>query len=126
MATYYQWKCESCSYMVETDGPHEFYIDSHGQRQRYGHPLPRSDEAEKAGVSGLTTVAYCPVCDEVHEVVIEQFDPPRNFITCWLGAHNLIEPACPECGNTLLDELPDVPCPRCASGKFTGGVVKVT
>ena len=125
MATYYQWKCESCGYMVETNGPHEFYIDSLGRRQRLGHPLPRSDEAEKAGVADLTTVAYCPVCDEVNEVVIEQFDPPRNFIACWLGSHNLIVPTCPECGSTLLNELRDVPCPRCANGKFTGGVVKI-
>jgi hypothetical protein len=126
MATYYQWKCESCSYMVETNGPHEFYIASHGQRQRYGHPLPRSKEAEEAGVAGLTVVAYCPVCDEAHEVVIEEFDPPRNFITCWLGAHNLIEPTCPECGSTILTELPGLPCPRCPNGVFAGRVVKYT
>ena len=126
MATYCEWKCESCGYVVETNGPHEFYIDAQGHRQRYGHPVPRSAEAEQAGVSGLTTVAYCPVCDELHEVVIEEFAPPRNFITCWLGAHNLIEPTCPECGSILLEALPDVPCPRCPNGKFTGGVVKVT
>jgi len=112
--------------MVETNGPHEFYVDAQGEHERYGHPVPRSEEAEEAGVSGLTMVAYCPVCDEVHEVVIKEFDPPRNFVTCWLGAHTLIEPTCPECTSTLLEELPDVPCPRCAHGKFTGGVVKVT
>jgi hypothetical protein len=126
MATYCEWTCDSCGYLVETNGPHEFYLDAQGERQRYGHPVPRSEEAAKAGVSGLTTVAYCPVCDEVREVVIERFDPPRNFITCWLGSHDLIEPTCPACGSALLDELPDVPCPRCASGRLGGGVVKMT
>jgi rRNA maturation protein Nop10 len=99
VATYSLWKCDSCGYAVETNGPHEFYLDTQGEHQRYGHPVPRSEEAGKAGVAGLTTLAYCPVCDEVHEVVIQEFDPPRNFITCWLGAHHLIEPTCPECGS---------------------------
>lgn len=41
MATYCLWKCDSCGYTVETNGPHEFYRDAQGERERYGHPVPR-------------------------------------------------------------------------------------
>ena len=126
MAKYCEWKCDSCGYAVETSGPHEFYLDAQGERQHCGHPVPRSEEAEGAGVAGLTTVAYCPVCHKVFEIVVELFDPPCNFITCWLGSHNLIVPSYQECSSTLLNELPDVPCTRCANGTSESGVVKVT
>jgi len=126
MATGYEWKCVSCGYLVKTNGPHEFYIDPHGCRQRYGHPVPRSKEAEECGVHGLTMVSYCPSCDANREVVIEEFDPPRGFISCWLGPHNIIEPACPECGGELLTKLDGLLCPRCHAGFFTGGQVWVT
>ena len=41
---------------MESNLPHEFYPDAFGERQRYGHPVPKADEAE-SGASSLTTVA---------------------------------------------------------------------
>lgn len=120
MATYCEPICDPCGYVAELDGPREFYLDAQRGPQRYGHPLPRSDEVEKAGVSGSTTVACCPMCDEAHELVIEQLAPPGKFITCWLGAHNLIKPTCPQCCSTLMEQLHDVPCARCANGEVQG------
>ena len=126
MATGYEWTCNSCGYVVETSAYHEFYRDILGQRQPHGHPLPRLDEAARAGVQGLSKHAYCPACDAVRDVIVEEFDPPENFISVWFRSHDMAAPPCPECGGELHTDLSDLECPRCGKGVFKRGEAWVT
>ena len=103
----YVWTCDNCNYAVITAGLFTFRIDEHGNRVRCAHPV-YSKADRKAVKIGASRDAYCPHCKEIKDVVVYIFaDPTKKF------------PAvCDVCHTKLLDNLEDIPCPKCRYGHF--------
>jgi rubrerythrin len=119
------WTCDNCGYFVRTSGVWEYYIDKHGNRQRYGHPTPNSRAAKKAGVKGFTQEGYCPSCREEKDVIVAKFASPLNgSLEAYLAfdnpdiKHQEFPPVCDKCNTPLKDDLLNLPCPKCGIGKF--------
>lgn len=141
MGSAYRYECDGCGNVVETSGLWEFYRDATGARKLYGHPVPVSDEAVQMGVAGLSAELYCPLCDEVHDLVVVEFKQPYKGQLFWL---EMGEPKdeyqredavkCPDCGNTDLilgpndeeasyfDARMSMLCPRCKKGRLSVGM----
>ncbi len=83
MAVWYVHRCGNCGYIIETSGQHEFYRDKDGKRKSYGHPTPASKEAEECGICGWYAKEYCVSCDEVIEVVTEEYEEPEPKTRFW-------------------------------------------
>ena len=132
MGSGYYYECDKCKHFFETSGLNEFYRDAEGRRKLYGHPVPMSREAEERGIHGLSAELYCPKCDKVYDLIVQEFETPT-----WLVWAHPPEPKdeykqegavkCPDCGNTDLvldnrdrDAVP-LPCPRCPDGKMIFG-----
>ncbi len=131
MASFIKLVCTECGYEVETSGLHEFYRDKSGKRKLYGHPIPTSKEAEERGIYGFSAELYCPICDEVFDLIVVEYKRPckeeLNYLKVWF---DMVEPKdeyreddevrCPKCGNTELilepEEDEEVKCPRCKRG----------
>ena len=62
-----------CDYSFETSGPWELDRTDDGSIHPYGHPVPTWQEALQRGVYGLRASAYCPACDGVVDVVLEEY-----------------------------------------------------
>jgi len=132
MGAKYTHKCNKCGYSVSTSGPWEFYRDSEGNRKFFGHPSPNSEEARQSGIQGLFGNLYCPKCDKVFDLVLDEYKKPTfNKIDMWLGRcestykYNQEDAdKCPICGNTDLILKPleneEIVCPRCGKGKLVG------
>lgn len=132
MGSGYEHKCDRCGYEVATSGPWEFYRDELGLRHPYGHPVPASDEAERAGIAGLSAEMYCLDCRQVSDVILVEFvRPAEDSLLVWLGRCEPMEEyrhegavRCPSCGSTNLllgpDETRTIPCPRCGVGRVVG------
>ncbi len=127
MASFFTHRCDQCGYEVETSGPHEFYRDEKGEIRWYGHPVPASEEARKAGVHGLIHTCYCPKCDKKFNHIVLEFPKPvavdRRKDSPWFhlneGKTNQNPLKCPDCGNTeIVFDKSDVDCPRCQKGKL--------
>lgn len=122
MGAGYEYICDTCGYKVETSGPWEFYRDTEGQRKPYGHPVPMSQEAEEAGIKGFSINAYCPQCDRVRDVILVEFETPRDYHAAWAGCGRLPDDhqlTCGICGGRLCEYLPGkLSCPRCQKGTF--------
>ena len=74
MGSCYAYSCDKCGHTYNTGGPWEFYRDKKGRIKQYGHPVPCSEEAEKAGVHGLTGNVLCLDCGaEIRDLVIEEY-----------------------------------------------------
>jgi len=138
MGVGYLLKCDVCQYSVETSGPWEFYRDYKGRRHEYGHPCPKSEEAEQRGIYGLFGELYCPKCDKVVNVVLVEFtEPISDSYKVWSGR---CEPKdiykkedavkCPKCKNTHLILSPDndhpQSCPKCKRGSLIGSGVYIS
>ena len=100
------WTCTNCGNSVRTAGLFKFYIDKNGIRHRCGHPIP-SEADKRYGASGYSCEGYCPRCRQIKDVVVAEFNPRREF-----------EAVCDICGEKLLDNLEDLPCPKCGKGVF--------
>jgi hypothetical protein len=90
MATFYHHRRDMCGYEFDTSGPHEFYRDETGRLADYGHPLPKSLDAEWAGVYGFYGRMWCLRRGDESPVM---GDSPR-------GA----KIPCPKCGGTIANE----------------------
>ena len=117
------YKCNNCHFEVTVSSGWEYYIDSNGNRKRYGH-LDRSDEAKQAGVKGFTAEWYCRKCQKVTEAIIAEFSSSCNgsLDACLTYSHPGVEhkyflAVCGECGSVLVENLNGLPCP-CGKGKF--------
>ena len=131
MGAAYRHTCEACGYSVQTSGPWEFYRDAGGARHDYGHPVPVSREAARAGLAGLSASLWCPHCDRVHDLVVVEFEAPaaRGF-EVWSGTARPKEEyrredavRCPDCGalDLVLGEPPaPLACPHCGGGMRSG------
>lgn len=120
----YVYHCNKCSHEVTVSSGWEFYIDSNGIRKKYGH-LGRSDEAKHAGVKGITAEWYCRKCQKVKEAMVAEFSSPRNGPLDAALAYN--DPdvehkdflaICDTCGTALVEDMNNLPCPKCGVGKF--------
>ena len=124
MGLYTRYKCRDCRFEAELGGPEEFYIDAEGKRQFYGHPVPVSEEAVERGIAGFWLRLWCDECRREREVVIAEFDTPRQRPSEAWGDLQIdqaagVEPKCPKCGSKQLREvLDDDTCPRCAKGRL--------
>jgi DNA-directed RNA polymerase subunit M/transcription elongation factor TFIIS len=132
MGAGFAFTCGKCGYTVQTSGPWEFYRNAKGERKDYGHPSPRSKEAERQGVYGLSGELYCAHCDKVFDVILVEYkEPAREALGVWTGG---CEPKdeykdpdavkCPQCGSTALvlepEEGQGIPCPRCKEEQMVG------
>ena len=138
MGALYSHTCDTCGFVVRTSGLWEFYRDRDGNRKMYGHPGPRSKEAEKAGVHGMSAELYCIDCGKTRDlIVVEYKKPAETHFEAWLRppepkgpyarGHT---PKCPECGTTnfLLGPCEGriVPCPKCKEGKLIGRMTLIS
>jgi len=128
LATGYTFACSHCGHTVGTSGPWEFYRDSQGKVQPYGHPVPFSEEAEKAGVWGLLGDVFCPSCNKTEKIILEEYvRPVENSFKVWARKVTVLPkyktaPCCPDCGGPLyLGDLEGQSCPLCGKGCFEGG-----
>ncbi len=126
-------KCKNCSFDAKTDGPWEFYRNTQGDMQDYGHPCPVSEEASEHGIDGLYANMFCPRCGKVSKVVLVEYEIPReSAFDLWLHADEDIDGyleqnpmKCARCGcEDLLLEPPEedekIPCPECREGVLSG------
>ncbi len=132
MGAGYLWRCGTCDYEVRTSGPWEFFRDKKGRRKFFGHPCPISDEAVEAGISGLSAVLYCPICDRTADRIIVEYKNPviDDKISIWLGMPEPKEKyqksgavKCRKCGNTDMvlasrSNRDTTKCPRCNRGRM--------
>ena len=145
MGTVFEHRCTACDYGFETSGLWEFYRDEDGRIQPYGHPVAASREARERGVYGLRGWVYCPTCDAVADVVLEEYKTPHktpdlDSPSVWLTFPDFPErldeyktgelPACPTCGGRHLvlgDEPPvGLLCPRCRKGRLVAQATRVS
>lgn len=69
--------CNKCDFSFSTSGPWEFYRDKKGNSKPYGHPVPISAEAEKAGITGLTADVFCLTCMEnINNFILVEYKKP--------------------------------------------------
>ena len=122
MATFWHHQCDSCDYTFETSGQHEFYVDPEGRVADYGHPLPKSEEAKSAGISGFYGRMWCLTHDVNVDVVMREFKHPvaRDAGIWTPGAlpEKRVDVICPACGDDrpVMGDLPfggEIPCPKC-------------
>ena len=100
------WTCNQCGHSVRTAGLFKFYRDKNGIRHRCGHPVPA--KADKNYIaSGYSCEGYCPQCQQIRDVVVAEFKPRKEF-----------KAVCDVCGTKLIDNLNNVPCPKCNIGHF--------
>ena len=130
-------KCMRCGYQVSTSGPWEFYRDDEGNREPYGHPVPRSAEARQHGIAGLSGKLYCARCDRVFDVVLVEFEAPsQNAAAVWARYQRLQDEfrledsvSCPECRSATLILGPAknaVLCPHCETGNLVGRMARIS
>jgi hypothetical protein len=74
----YEYQCDHCGLEIRLSGLWEFYRDELGLRHPYGHPFACCEEAERSGVSGFYIEMYCPKCRSVRNIVVIEFDHPKN------------------------------------------------
>ena len=127
MATFWHHRCDTCGYTFDTSGSHEFYRDKAGRLVDFGHPLPSSREAAKAGVAGFYGRMWCLQHDVNVEVIIQEFrNPVDRFAGIWTpGKHpeKHVIIACPSCGDDepVMGDRPFGPgirCPKCIGGSI--------
>jgi len=118
------YQCNKCSYEVDVSTGWEYFIDSNVTRKLYGH-LGRSDESKKFGVKGFLSSWYCPKCQQLREAVIAEFSSPRNgpLDACLSYSNPAVEhkdfrAICDACGSVLVEDMDNLPCPKCGIGKF--------
>ena len=142
MGTVFEHRCTFCDYRFETSGLWEFYRDDDGHIQPYGHPVAASREARERGVYGLRGTVYCPSCDAVVDVVLEEYKRPHktpdlDSPSVWLSFPERLDeyktgelPECPTCGdkNLVLGDEPQVGlrCPRCQMGRIVARATRVS
>ncbi len=118
MGVYAEFYCRQCGFRVRFGGPEEFYYDAYGRRRNWGHPLPASDEARQAGISGFLTRMWCPHCRSVKHAVIAEFKQPLQYTEAWERLAEMDEPrepaVCPDCGRPLGCCIRSG-CPSCGS-----------
>ncbi|MBU0516887.1 MAG: hypothetical protein KJ621_19200 [Proteobacteria bacterium] len=129
MGAGFRHECGRCGFAVQTSGPWEFCRDAAGKRREFGHPVPVSEEAARAGIHGLSGELYCPDCDRVVNVILVEYKlPARDGLSVWTGG---AEPRdeyqqedavkCPRCGTTeMIFGEGEWPCPRCKEGTLKG------
>ena len=66
------WKCKNCNYEVLITDGWEFSRDHSQKRKRYSTPIPISSPVI-ADVEGFSSDLYCPQCQDVRDVVVEDF-----------------------------------------------------
>ena len=132
MGSGYLFTCDKCGHKVATSGPWEFYRDKQGKRKDYGHPVPVSREAGRAGIHGLYGTLYCVECGKTCEVILVEFKTPAReamdvlFGRCEPKAEYQKDDAvtCLDCGGADLilgpPEEGRVPCPKCKEGTLVG------
>lgn len=117
--------CEDCIRRFAIGDGRPFFRDENGQMQYYGHPVA-SDEAIKAGIYGIYDEYYCPDCNEVFKIIINEYETPigagKNMalVEDMIGAMQLMskekeEEKCPKCDRTLDKNLKDVTCRGCGN-----------
>ena len=121
MAAINKWECSSCDFKVVTSGSHEFYRDEKGEFHPYGHPTAGSTKAIEAGVKGFCVRGYCTKCNAVKVAITREF---KTLVHegWWHKSDNeekRIKPICSECGNELILDFVEKPCPKCG-GIFSG------
>jgi Zn finger protein HypA/HybF involved in hydrogenase expression len=110
------WKCKNCNHeVIVTDG-WEFYLDKSQKRQRYSSPVPILSQSI-AEVEGFSSDLYCPQCQDVRDVVVEDF---RSAVT--IGRQDAgkaeTQPVCDICGTMVKRSLDADRCPKCNTGTF--------
>ena len=134
MGASYIHECDKCGYTFHTSGPWEFYRDREGKLKDYGHPAPRSREAEALGIKGLYGEMYCHICDKVRKIILVEFkNPSDDSLSVWTGRCEPEEKymkegaiKCTKCGNkNLIFEvegfgIEEISCPRYKDGKIKG------
>jgi hypothetical protein len=117
-----KYGCDKCGYSFETYGPWEFYRDAQGNIKPYGHPVPASVEAAESGIHGFMETKYCLACRKLVDILLVEFNAPRDYCSAWFGTSGLDTSVCPDCGGTdlLYYDLEDrtILCPKCNEGKL--------
>jgi len=141
MGSFNDFKCNKCGFSFPTSGPWEFYRDKKGNIKPYGHPVPSSAEAKKAGIAGLNANVFCLTCMESinNFILVEYKKPvkdPIKKVLMWAGVEEPKEeyrqkPVCPKCkkSNWLLEPVSGrdkIICPRCKKGKIRGECTIIT
>lgn len=136
MGSWYTYSCNKCGKTYKTSGPWEFFRDKKGRIKQYGHPVPLSREAEKAGVHGLTGNVLCLDCgQEARGLVLCEYKSPvkdEYKLRMWAGQVELKDkskkqvPQCPGCGSEKMvlspprDRRKKLKCPGCGKGNLDG------
>ena len=132
MGAEYRFTCSKCDYSISTSGPWEFYRDEKGRRKLYGHPVPRSEEAERSGIYGFSGKLYCPACDKISNLILLEYkNPCHDQLSAWMGQREVKDEfrndqgvKCRKCGGKDLvlypEEHREIPCPRCKKGRLMG------
>jgi rubredoxin len=111
------WKCKNCNYEVLITDGWEFSRDQSRKRKRYSSPVPISSHAI-ADVEGFSSDLYCPQCQDVRDVVIEDF---KSALTSERqdACQSETQPVCDVCGTQVKRALDasDL-CPKCQTGTF--------
>jgi hypothetical protein len=123
-------ECNVCKAKREPSGPWEFFRNQDGEMEDYGHPEPKSKEAEEAGIHGFYAEMYCMHCGDLRNVILEEYEQPVNSALELLTGdkqptikyRNEDDPACPVCSKRGLvlrpEPLADIPCPQCDDGQL--------
>ena len=123
-------ECNVCGAKHEPSGPWEFYRDARGELQDYGHPTPKSKEAEAAGIHGFFAEMYCMACGDLRNIILEEYEEPvASALDLLTGDSRPTikyrdedDPACPVCATRGLilrpEPLADIPCPQCEDGQL--------
>jgi hypothetical protein len=121
----YLFQCQACGFDVELIGAKEFYLTPEGERTDYEYPAPDTYEWPVKRVSGLWNRVWCPACRDTRNLVIAELpEPAEHPVQVFLLAEaegrsgDEVGP-CPVCGAATLNDLEDLPCPRCDTGRLT-------
>lgn len=120
----YLYHCPRCEYDVEVAVAREFSVNAAGEREDYHYPAGGLPVWPPVLVAGIWSRLWCPRCREIRpHVLLELPQPTENPAHAFFAAEaqGLQGDACgpcPACGEPLLIELEEAPCPRCDEGRL--------
>jgi hypothetical protein len=121
----YVYQCSACEADVEISLCREFRLEPDGSPVAYEYPPPDVYEWPPRRVSGLWSHLWCGHCRKLQPRIVVQLDEPAEHpVQAFLAAEarkltGAETGPCPECGEELLADLEQLPCPVCPSGRLT-------
>lgn len=137
MATFVKYNCNHCGMDYNLSGPHEFYRNDIHEVIRFGHPVPRSLEAKKAGVFGLYNEMFCFNCKKIVNVIALELETPiegDKYSYIWIAwkdeekyPRKEIQIECPDCkSKDVSSDLTSINCPICDEGNLGSPIFLAT